>query len=154
LSVFLRWGIFGILSVAALVYAYNASKSMADKHSAKSGAVASTVAPTDDESEAASESEPASGVEPARKAAPGSRTPPHCDDELVVAQRALDARRKEEPFDRLLRIQEIAWQEPAARRHRLAQVAARWYELEGDEPVPEALRIAVISDCVRFSPAP
>ncbi len=26
MSVFLRWGIFGILGVAALLYAYNASK--------------------------------------------------------------------------------------------------------------------------------
>jgi hypothetical protein len=154
LSVFLRWGIFGILAVAALVYAYNASKSMADKHAATSGAVASNAVPSDTETESDSATEAESLPAPTPAAAPSSRTPPHCEDELVVAQRALDARRNDEPFDRLLRIQEIAWQEPAARRHRLAQVAARWYELEGDEPIPEALRIAVISDCVRLSPAP
>ncbi len=32
MSVFLRWGIFGILGVAALLYAYNASKRMAERH--------------------------------------------------------------------------------------------------------------------------
>ena len=31
MSVFLRWGIFGILGVAGLMYAYNASKRMAEK---------------------------------------------------------------------------------------------------------------------------
>jgi hypothetical protein len=71
----------------------------------------------------------------------------------VVAQRALEARRDGEPIDRLLRIQEIAFQEPP-RRQRLEKVATHWYQLEGDEPVPEALSIAVNSDCVRFSPAP
>ena len=71
----------------------------------------------------------------------------------MVAQRALEARREGEPIDRLLRIQEIAFQEPP-RRQRLEKVATRWYQLEGEEPVPEALSIAVISDCERFSPAP
>jgi hypothetical protein len=71
----------------------------------------------------------------------------------VVAQRALEARRQGEPIDRLLRIQEIAFQE-GARRQRLEKVATQWYQLEGPEPIPEALSIAVISDCVRFSPAP
>jgi len=35
MSVFLRWGIFGILGVAALLYAYNASKHFAQSHAAK-----------------------------------------------------------------------------------------------------------------------
>ena len=70
-----------------------------------------------------------------------------------MAKRALEARRQSEPIDRLLRIQEIAFEEPS-RRQRLEKVATRWYQLEGDDPIPEALRIAVITDCVRFSPAP
>jgi hypothetical protein len=94
-------------------------------------------------------------VDTAREPEPAAyRTPPHCEAELVVAQRALEARRQGEALDRLLRIQEIAWQEPPVRRQRLEKVATTWYQLEGEEPVPEALRIAVISDCVRFSPAP
>jgi hypothetical protein len=136
-SVFLRWGIFGIIGVAALVYAYNASKRMAEKRASREPPVASASAP-----EAGSEPEPA------------STAPPHCQAELVVARRALEARREGEPLDRLLRIQEIAWQEPAARRRRLEDVATRWYQLEGEEPIPEALRIRVVSDCEHFSPAP
>ena len=146
MSVFLRWGIFGILSVAALVYAYNASKSMAGKHAAQNAVAVSTPQP-----------EPEPETEPDRDRAPvpepASTTAPHCQAELVVAQRALEARRQGEPIDRLLRIQEIAFQE-SPRRQRLEKVATFWYQLEGEEPIPEALSIAVISDCVRFSPAP
>jgi hypothetical protein len=150
LSVFLRWGIFGILAVAGLMYAYNASKRMAEKHSAQP---ATAVSGTDSTTaESAAEPEP----ETARVAssAPASTAPPHCQAELVVAQRALEARRDGVPLDRLLRIQEIAWQEPAVRRRRLEDVATRWYEFEGEEPVPEALSIRVVSDCEHFSPAP
>ena len=147
MSVFLRWGIFGILGVAALVYAYNASKSMAEKRAARDTAAAAATTPAgrpDAEAKIAAEPEP----EPVSTAAP------HCEAELVVAQRALEARREGKTLDRLLRIQEIAWQEPLARRQRLEKVATSWFQIEGAEPVPEALRIAVISDCVRFSPAP
>ena len=155
MSVFLRWGIFGIIGVAALMYAYNASKRMAEGHSrpppavTERGETAGTPSPapapaTEPASEAASEARPA----------PVSTAAPHCEAEVVVAQRALDARREGVPLDRLLRIQEIAWQEPVARRVRLEEVATRWYRHVGDEPVPEALRIYVISDCVHFSPAP
>ena len=35
MSVFLRWGIFGILGFAGLMYAYNASKQMAAKRAAR-----------------------------------------------------------------------------------------------------------------------
>jgi hypothetical protein len=145
-SVFLRWGIFGILGVAALLYAYNASKRMAEKHSSRSPAVAA-----DQRDTAVTR---AAAPEPESKPVPLPTTAaPHCQAELVIAQRALEARRLGEPIDRLLRIQEIAFQEPV-RRQRLEKVATRWYELEGEEPIPEALSIAVISDCVRFSPAP
>lgn len=152
MSVFLRWGIFGILAVAALVYAYNTSKRMAEKHSAQPAAAVSGEVSDNQEStqEPAAEAEP----EPAAATAPASTTAPHCQAELVVAQRALEARREGLPLDRLLRIQEIAWQESAVRRQRLETVARRWYELEGDEPIPEALSIRVISDCEHFSPAP
>jgi hypothetical protein len=148
MSVFLRWGIFGILGVAALMYAYNASKRMAEKHSREPPAVAVT-----DQRETGVTSRPEPAPEPQRAPAPLPTTAPHCQAELVVAQRALEARRQGEPIDRLLRIQEIAFQE-GPRRQRLEKVATRWYQLEGDEPIPEALSIAVISDCVRFSPAP
>jgi len=144
MSVFLRWGIFGILGVAALVYAYNVSKDMASKRAAHAAPV-----------KVETPSEPAEPVAaPAREAAtPVTTAAPHCEAELAVAQRALQARRQGEPIDRLLRIQEIAFQEPP-RRALLEHVAMTWYQLDGDDPTPEALRIAVISDCMRFSPAP
>ena len=152
MGVFLRWGVFGILSVAGLMYAYNASKRMAEKHSAQPvPAVSEEVSATP---ETAAESAPEPTPTSAAASAPASTTAPHCQAELVVAQRALDARREGVPLDRLLRIQEIAWQEPEVRRRRLEEVAKRWYEMEGEEPVPEALSIRVISDCVHFSPAP
>ena len=146
MSVFLRWGIFGIIGFAALMYAYNASKRIAEKHSTQPVVAVSA--------EAVSEPEPAADPEPAPARTPASTTPPHCQAELVVAQRALEARREGVPLDRLLRIQGIAWQEPAVRRQRLEAVATRWYEFEGEEPIAEALSIRVISDCVHFSPAP
>jgi hypothetical protein len=143
MSVFLRWGIFGILGVAALLYAYNASKRMAARHVAEPPPAA--VAATSDDAEAVA---PVAPVEPPRTVSP------HCEIELIVARRALLARRQSEPLDRLLRIQEIAWQEPLERRQRLEKVATEWYRSEGDEPVPDALRVAVISACEKASPAP
>ena len=148
MSVFLRWGVFGILGVAALMYAYNASKRLAAAHVAKPApaAVAAPAAPL-----------PAATRDERPSAAPApespSTAPAHCEAELTVARRAIEMRRQGEPLDRVLRIQEVAWQEPAERRQRLEKVATRWYGYEGDF-APEALRIAVISDCVQHSPPP
>jgi hypothetical protein len=154
MSVFLRWGIFGIIGFAALMYAYNASKRMAERHSREPAAVVSDRGGTAGTTSREPATEPVSEAASEPGPAPVSTAAPHCEAEVVVAQRALDARREGMPLDRLLRIQEIAWQEPVARRLRLEEVATRWYRHEGDEPVPEALRIYVISDCVHFSPAP
>jgi hypothetical protein len=143
MSVFLRWGIFGILGIAAVMYAYNTSKHLAETRSnqVKPGPA------SDDPRETAVSAVP--DVEPVPTAQPA----PQCQAELEVAQRALEARRQGEPIDRLLRIQEIAFQaEP--RRQRLEAVARRWYQLEGNEPAPEALSLEVVDDCERFSPAP
>ena len=139
MSVFLRWGIFGILGVAALIYAYNASKHMAEKR-----ASATPVA----------DAPAASTATPAMEAAPDAgplETAPRCDAELRVAQHALEARGQGEPLDRLLRSQEIAFQDPPL-RERLARVATRWFELEGDAPDAESLRAAVVSDCEKAVP--
>jgi hypothetical protein len=149
MSVFLRWGIFGILGFAALLYAYNASKRMAERHAEQ---VATQPAPAPAPVAVAPAVAPALAVsQPA--AVPVQKAPAYCEAELVVAQRALDARKQGEPLDRLLRIQEIAWQEPPARRQRLEKVATEWFNREGDW-LPEALRIAVVSNCIEFSPNP
>ena len=151
MSVFLRWGIFGILAVAGLMYAYNASKQMAAKRAAGAPPAAVETAQRA-EAEPAAEPEAQAAAETSSGPAPWD-TPPHCEAELVVAQRALAARAEGQPLDRLLRIQEIAFQEPV-RRQRLEQVATYWFQYEGPVPIPEALRVGVISYCVRTSPAP
>ena len=147
MSVFLRWGIFGILGFAGLMYAYNASKQMAARHA---GAAAAAPAAA----QAVQPAEPTPELRTAPAAAPSAaNVSPYCEAELVVAQRALAARAEGQPLDRLLRIQEIAFQE-GARRARLEKVAAAWFQHEGPEPAPEALRSVVIADCVRTTPAP
>jgi hypothetical protein len=136
MGVFLRWGIFGILAVAGLMYAYNASKQMAQRRVAAPPPVAAAPAPE------------AAAVEPVPAPAPEEADPmsANCRVELDIARRALEMRSIGEPLDRLLRIQEIAWQEDVKRRERLTQVATHWYSQTG---VWEAgrLRSAVIADC-------
>jgi hypothetical protein len=74
-----------------------------------------------------------------------------CRVELDIARRAVESRSIGEPLDRLLRIQEIAWQDDAKVRDRLTAVATRWYETPG--PVDSArLRSAVIDECVATRP--
>jgi hypothetical protein len=144
MSVFLRWGIFGILGVAALLYAYNASKHMAQKRSAPSTPVIGVEGPM--------EEEPATTPEAASPIEPVAVAEPLCEAELIVAERAVAARSEGEPLDRLLRIQEIAFAEPA-RRQRLEKVAARWFNSEVGEVTHEAMRKAVIRECVDSKPA-
>ena len=152
MSVFLRWGVFGILGVAALLYAYNASKRLAESHAANQPvAQAPATAPPPPVEETVAEEEPAPGPSSAEPAAP----PVHaqCEAELQVAQRAIDMRNQGAPLDRVLRIQEIAWQEQPKRRERLEKVATRWFGYAG-EFSPAALRIAVINDCEQALQAP
>lgn len=155
MSVFLRWGVFGILGMAALLYAYNASKRLAEAHVGQAPAVAPAAAsqPLDDEQHDEPDEPPVEKATPPPSAETARSAPAHCEAELVVAQHAIDMKKQGEPLDRVLRMQEIAWQEAAERRQRLEKVAARWYGYEGSFQ-PEALRIAVISDCQQLAPAP
>jgi len=151
MSVFLRWGVFGILGVAALLYAYNASKRMAEAHAGKPKVVAAEPA------SAAADEEPEETVEASPVAPPPAEprptAPAECEAELVVAQRAIDLKKAGEPLDRVLRMQEIAWEEAPPRRARLEKVATRWYDYEGSFQ-PESLRMAVVNDCQQSAPAP
>ncbi len=153
MGVFLRWGVFGILAVAALVYAYNASKSLADKRGAKPVPVVSQEESPDEE-----DAEPEDGAEPDVSSDldgdEEQEMPAVCEEERLVAERALKYRRDGEPFDRLLRIQQIAFQEDAQRRARLEAVARQGYAREGRDPNAAALRREVLSDCRKFRPAP
>lgn len=150
MSVFLRWGIFGILAVAGLIYAYNASKKLAENRAKERPAAVQSQGAADSDAAAATDSDESTGAE----GAPVDGMSAHCAAELAVARRALQARRDGEPLDRLLRIPEIAWQEPTARRERLAKVATDWFNLEGEAPIPAEFRNSVINDCEKFSPAP
>jgi hypothetical protein len=111
MSVFLRWGVFGILSVAALLYAYNASKDLAQRR--PQPAVATVPAPD---------------VARDTQAAPVSAA---CEVEVAVAQRAIEARDAGDPIDRLLRSREIAFEADEKRRERLTRVAKRWFAHSG-----------------------
>ena len=146
MSVFLRWGIFGILGVAAVLYAYNASKKLAEVRSGHS-------APTPAAAPQQTGTAPAPDPQAMPESPPQPALAPRCQAELEIAQRALEARRQGEPIDRLLRIQEIAFQEQP-RRARLEAVATRWFQWTGEEPAPEALRDAVVRNCELFTPAP
>jgi hypothetical protein len=111
MSVFLRWGVFGILSVAALLYAYNASKDLAQRR--PQPAVAATSTPD---------------VGPDAQAAPVTAA---CEVEVAVAQRAIEARDAGDPLDRLLRSREIAFEADEKQRERLTRVAKRWFAHSG-----------------------
>jgi hypothetical protein len=138
MSVFLRWGIFGILGVAALLYAYNASKKFAEQRAAKSPPQTAQ-APTNAVAAAAVVAMPAPDYD--------GLTPP-CRLELEVAYLAVMARDDGDPFDRVLRMQKIAWQDDAKVRERLTQVAQRWYERTGAVD-PVQMRDAVAVDCAQ-----
>jgi hypothetical protein len=140
-GVFLRWGVFGILAVAALLYAYNSSKRLAERQSP----LASQSAPPP-EAEAPVDAPVLESSE--------DPTPSHCQVELRVATRALQARRDQEPMDKLMRTQDILFEADAARRLRLEKVARDWYLHDGAEPAPEALKSLVLGDCQRLSRAP
>ena len=155
MSVFLRWGVFGILGVAALLYAYNASKRMAEIHANKPPPPISEQASAGQSmAEQPAPAEPES-VQPG--APPPAETtvqaPAPCEAELTVVKRALEMKQRGEPLDRVLRMQEIAWEESPERRKRLELVATRYYGYEGNFS-PAALRSAVINDCQRSAPAP
>jgi hypothetical protein len=152
MSVFLRWGVFGILGVAALLYAYNASKHLAESHAARAAATP-TAAPPGAETAVAPDVAASPRPEALTPPAPMLAAPERCQLELKVAQRAIEMRKQGEPLDRLLRIQEIAWQEYAPARVRLEQVATQWFNREGDI-APSALQAVVINDCQQHPPAP
>jgi hypothetical protein len=143
MGVFLRWGIFGILAVAGLVYAYNASKRVTQRHVAPPVALAAPAiaAPATSASvtAAASPQEEADAISE------------RCRLELDIARRAVEARSIGEPLDRLLRIQEIAWQEDQKRRERLTLVATQWYGRSARVD-PARLRNDVVTDCEKATP--
>lgn len=153
MGVFLRWGVFGILAVAALVYAYNASKGLTERRAPPAQVVSqpqadAVEAQNEDEYEDEYEDE-SEDIAPVEAREPDPALPPACEEELLVAERALKFRRDGEPLDRLLRYDRIAFQSDEKRRERLAAVATQWFEREGRDPDASALRAEVLRDCRR-----
>ncbi len=148
MGVFLRWGIFGILSVAAIWYAYNASKSLSERRPPPAPKVVSQ-----DEG-AVDDAETAEADEEETEPDPGPVLPEVCEEERVVAERALKMRRDGEPLDRLLRIDRIAFQSNTQRRERLEAVARQWFGRQGRDPDAAALRDEVLRDCRNALAAP
>jgi hypothetical protein len=140
MGVFLRWGSFGIIATAALIYAYNALGHLADRRLA---APAAAIAPP-----AVTPAKPAPARSPLLPSTEDA-IPERCRVELDIARRAVESHSIGEPLDRLLRIQEIAWQEDAKMREQFTKLATRWY----NEPAPvdaARLRRDVVTGCVQF----
>ena len=141
MGVFLRWGIFGILAVAALVYAYNALGHLADRHR---NAPVAAAAPPPAEAQVAVQDAPS-------PPAAGDAIPARCTVELDIARRAVESRSVGEPLDRLLRIQEIAWEPDEKLRAHLTELATHWFNEPG--PIDAArLRHDVLAACNGVKP--
>ena len=164
MSVFLRWGVFGILGVAALLYAYNANKRLAERQDPRAVAGAQSgdepaeedgAGGEEESGEEAMDGDEPGGDEAGDEAAadsgewrvPSAEIPAACAEEQRVAERALKMRRDGGELDELLRIDLIAMQEQAQRRERLQAVARLWFEREGRDPDAETLRDEVLRDC-------
>jgi hypothetical protein len=154
MGVFLRWGVFGILAVAAMVYAYNASKRMAEHRQAQA---VTAPEPQSDEAEEEADEEDSAPVAEAEGDSVETEEPevsPVCREEQEVAERALKMRRDGEPLDRLLRIHLISFQSDPSRRERLEAVARKWFQREGRDPDGVALRREALRDCQSATRAP
>lgn len=156
MGVFLRWGVFAILAIAALMYAYNASKQLSSRPPAASAPVPTAVEVATDQDESQAER-----AEAERESVEEELVdlPPVCDEEREIAERALKMRRDGEALDRLLRIDRIAFQSDAMRRARLEDVARYWFERPGADPDSLALRTEAAQACREYlsrpaSPAP
>lgn len=152
MGVFLRWGIFGIISVAALVYAYNALGRLAEHRRGSSSAVTAGTRDMSDMPARGANEAPAGGAVAAGSAdVENDAIPGHCQVELDIARRAAAARSIGEPLDRVLRIQEIAWQQDEKLRERFTELARHWYAAPG--PVDDArLRREVVTPCLDATP--
>src|SRR5690349_11226039 len=111
MGVFLRWGVFGIVAVAALLYAYNASKRLSERRAAERPVASQDAVDEDD----AAEDQAETAADTEREAAPeeeteaGPEMPAPCAEEQRVAERALKMRRDGDRLDRLLRIDIIVF---------------------------------------------
>jgi hypothetical protein len=146
MTVFLRWGIFGLLAVAALLYAYNASKRLSTRKASEPPAALSAPVPADETPIDPSISAPVH-VDSGEPEVPLEQMSAKCLAEYLVAQRALVARRDNEPLDRVLRSQHVAFEQNESRRRRLQSLAREWYEGQAMDPDDPEVRRIILRRC-------
>lgn len=158
MGVFLRWGVFGIVAIAALMYAYNASKRLSEQRAARNPPVVSQESGEEVDEDEATDGEPAeesaTTEEADEESEPEVAMPELCAEEQRVAERALKMRRDGDRLDRLLRIDIIVFQSEEQRSDRLKAVATKWFGREGRDPNASMLRAEVLRDCRKAMAAP
>jgi hypothetical protein len=113
-TVFLRWGAFALLAIAALVYSYRVNER------------APTIAARLEANKQATRAAPVP-VAPSRAALePADR--PECAPFVAAASAGASAGERGEPLDRVLRQGSIAWQEDPALKSALTAAATDAYQ--------------------------
>ena len=150
MSVFLRWGVFGILGVAALLYAYNASKRWPRRAPRTRPRRCRTPA---DDAAAEEPTQPASRQQRAESVVSVATASRERAATPATARRSWWSPNAPSTCARKVRrsIACCASRKSPGRNRRSGasdsrQVATRWFGYTGDFG-PEALRIAVINDC-------
>ena len=139
MTVFLRWGAFALLSIAALIYAYRVNERSDDIRAKIEQQVMAQRAAETARQQSAPAPVSAGNVASTRALSPA------CEEAVQLAMEAARARRSGEPLDRVLRQGRIAWEEDPARKRQLTAAAQLGYTLR-DVAEPE-IRVVVAKDC-------
>ncbi|HPF25354.1 MAG TPA: hypothetical protein P5528_13520 [Steroidobacteraceae bacterium] len=138
MTVFLRWGVFGLLAISALIYAYRVNE--------RSDDIRTRLEERADEQRRKDARSLPAPVDPAAAVLPENvADSAKCAEAVQLALDAAAAARAGEPLDRVLRQARIAWQEDQVRKAELATAAELGYSL-ADTP-PEDIRGVVIEGC-------
>jgi hypothetical protein len=127
LTVFLRWGAFALLAIAALVYSYRvnerapaiAAQLEANKQAARERTARAQAANGDSASDSFDRQGSAQRTDADR---------PECSLFIQAASAGAAAAERGEPLDRALRESVIAWEENAALKQALASTATEAYQ--------------------------
>ncbi len=139
MTVFLRWGVFGLLAISALIYAYRVNERSDDIRLQLEQRAEQRRAAERELREAARRD-----VEFSDKPAIASLSSA-CEEAVQVAVDAAAAAKAGQPLDRVLRQERIAWQDEPVRKQRLAVAARLGYSLHGQDGA--AIRRAVADEC-------
>ncbi|MCB1623543.1 MAG: hypothetical protein KDI32_03065 [Pseudomonadales bacterium] len=141
MTVFLRWGAFALLSIAALIYAYRVNERSDDIRARLTQQLAVRRAAN------AERERRTAPVDQRTAATPLDPLSPACEEELQVAIGAARSATAGEPLDRVLRQERIAWQGDPPRKARLTAAAQLGYSL-AEKSVAD-IRRAIAAGCPR-----